>query len=52
MLVLGVSLTKYEGIIEQNGLFIDNFDHDDKCFCRSVNFFVPAEVWDDEQVDS
>ena len=47
VLILGVSLTQNEGIVEKNNFAIDVFDQDEEGFCSAVDFFVPSEVRND-----
>ena len=52
VLILCLSLAKNKQITEKNDLPIDVLDHNGKCFFCPMNFLIPAEVKDHEQVNS
>ena len=52
MLILGVSLTQNEGIVEEYDLAIDVLYVDPERFSTTVNLLVPSEVRRDGKVDA
>ena len=52
MLVLGVTLTEDEGVVEEDNFAIDILDDDPEGFRSTMNLLVPSEIGDDRQVDT
>jgi len=52
MLVLGVSLTQNEVVMEKDDFAVDVFDEDKEVFCRAVDLLVPSEVRNDRKIDT
>lgn len=52
MFVLGVALAQDKAVVEKDDFTIDVLDENIKSLGRAVNFLVPAEVWDDGEVDA
>ena len=52
MLVLGVSLTQNEVVMEQNDLTVNVFDEDEEIFCCAVDLLVPSEIGNDREIDA
>jgi len=52
VLILCITLTENERVVEENDLAIDIFDEDNKCFRSAVNLFVPSEIGYDGKVDT
>jgi len=45
VLVLCISLTQHEGIMEQDDLSVDVFHHDEESLGSVVDFLVSLELW-------
>lgn len=52
VLIFCVSLTKHEGVMEEDDFSIYVFNHDPKRFRRTVHFLVPAKVRRDGQINA
>ena len=52
VLILGVSLTQNEVVMEQDNLAVDVFDEDEEVFCRAVDLLVPPEVRNNGKIDA
>lgn len=52
MRVLCIPLAKSEGIVKENDLFVDVFDHDEEGLRVTVNLLVPSEIGSDEKINA
>ena len=52
MLVLGISLTKNEGVVEEDDLAIDVLDKNPERLGPTVDLLIPPEIGDDSKVDA
>jgi len=52
VLILCITLTEGERIMEENDFAINILDEDDERFCSAMNLFVPSEVRYNGKVDT
>lgn len=52
VILLGVTLTENELIVEENDLSVDVLDENPERFCSTVNLLLPLEVGGDREFDS
>jgi len=44
MLIVGITLSQNEAVMEKDYLSVDVLDKNDEGFRRSMNLFIPAEI--------
>ena len=52
VLLLGVTLSEDEGVMEKNHFSINVFHHDEEGLSTSMTLFIPSEVRNDREVDA
>lgn len=51
VLIFRISLSKDEGVVEENNLPVDIFYYDQEGFGRAVDLFVPSEIGNDGKIN-